>query len=419
MAICIYNENEIEVMLNMQTVEKLHKAYERGDYDGDLARYYGDHNVERQRKRYVDALYFFGATYGWSRKISMYSVPYSVMLAGDGCDVSIPTDIDALMLVADNGTNVSRTRFRSFTGEDNIDLYQYGPYTSEYGIITGLVRGVQQSFKRSKYMTYGIDMYVDADTLPGIGLDEAAHIAMGIGFVFNDVFNKNKLTTKQVADAVQWALANYMLADSYATGIYSSFEGKTMLGDFSNAENPTVKPIDLDMCGCSMFTVNIGNTSIDIPEAEVDSRIDKLIDVLGASPDEMAEGEFYSKIAEKKIDDKEALLYLLDYYTQENFSNIYAENSDDGVGAPVVEKSIDPLGETLDGAVKKWHSKPYDLYWMTLCCVSNVCADSFKKAMETVYGEGCVTKVGVARKPAARLSEAGGRSYAERVYFVE
>ncbi len=402
----------------MQTVEKLHKSYESGEYDAQLIEFYGEENLERQRKRYTDALYFYGGTYGWSRKISMYSVPYSVFLAGDGCDVSIPTDIDALILVADNGTNVSRTRFRSFTGEDNIDTYQYGPYSSEYGIVTGMVRGAEQGFRHFRYRAYGIDMYVDADTLPGIGLDEASHLVMAMGYAYNDIFNKGRLSNKQIADAVQWTLANYLPGDSHATDVYSSIDGKPMLGDFTNAENPTVKPIELDMLGCTMYTVDLGTTDVEIPDGEVDGRLDALIDRLGAQPDEMDEKEFYLKAGEIEDPDRTALLYLMDYYTQENFADIYAENTDEGIGSPTVETTVEPEGVTLGGAIK-WHSRVYDPYWMTLCCVKEGVRERFVSSVEKIFGEGTVRKVSVARKPSMRLADGGGKSIQEIVYFVD
>jgi hypothetical protein len=402
----------------MRTVEKLLEEYKRGKYDDRLKDFYGRDQLEYQKRRYEFSIGFFGATYGWDRKINIYTVPYSVILAGDGCDVAIPTDLDALMLVADNGTNVSRTRFRSFIGEDNIDTYQAGPYTSEYGIVTGLVRGIQQAFRHFNYGTYGIDMYMDCDTLPGIGLDEAAHMATAIGCVYNDIFNDNKLSPAQIARAVQWALANYMLCDSTATDIYSSIEGKAVLGDFTNQENPTVKPINADMDGKSMYVIKIGDNLHDIDESEVDSRIDGLLKELGIEIEKTDEKEFYSKLAEAENVDIGALLYVLDYYTQENFGKIYEVNSDDGIGSPTVEKSVEPIGETVGGAIK-YHSKVNEPYFLELLCVGDESESEFLKAIEKIWGKGSAIKLSFAKRPATKLIDALGKSVNQPVYYIE
>ena len=94
--------------------------------------------------------------------------------------------------------------------------------------------------------------------------------------------------------------------------------------------------------------------------------------------------------------DKEACLFLLDYYTQENFGNIYAANAVDGIGSPSVEKTVEDKSDALRGAAI-WHCKVHQPYWMTLCCVADEAKDAFLAAMEKLFGEGCCIAVGMAK----------------------
>lgn len=386
----------------MQRVDKVKKLLDRGELDSVLIQRYGQEHLEEQKLRYAEAVDFFGKTYGWDRKINIYCVPYSVLLAGDGADVSIATDMDALLLAADSGVNVSRLRIKNYTGEDNIDLYQHGPYTSEYPLTAGVMRGIQQAFLHFKYDIYGADIYLVADTVPGSGLDEAAHMAMSLAYVYNDMFNDGKLTPPQISKAVQWALANYVLTDSYATDTYSSLTGESLTGDFTNAEAEVVTPIQPDMQNCRMYTVNINTTAVDLPEEEVDGRLDAFMAKLGKDVDRMSEKEFYEILSAMEEPDCEAALFLMDYFTQENFAGIYAVNAVDGIGSPTVEQTVESRGETVGGAIK-WHNKIYNLYWMALCCVSGDAQEAFEKAMAHLFGENHTSKLSFAKQPAAKV----------------
>lgn len=386
----------------MQKIEKIKDALTRGEYDEMLTGRYSREKLEKQKQRYLDAVTFYGNTYGWDRKAAFYCVPYSVLMAGDGADVSLATDMDALVIASESGVNVSRVRAKNYTGEDNIDLYQHGPYTSEYDFTDGVVRGVGQAFLHFGYDAYGVDMYFVADTLPGSGLDEAAHMAMCIAYIYNDIFNAGKITNGQLAKIVQWALANYSGLDSYATDVYSSMMGKSVTGDFTNADAEKIEELSVDMQDCDIFTVNINTTDVDIPEEEVDSRLDAFIAKLGSEPDEMTEKEFYEKLAEMPRPDCEAALFVMDYFTQENFSRIYAANACDGIGSPTVERTLEARGESVGGAIK-WHNKIYYPYWMTLCCVSRDAQPAFEKAMARLFGENHTEKLSTARQPAARV----------------
>ena len=376
-----------------------------GNYNEIFRERYGKENVEMCQARFKEALLTWSQIYGRDRKPAIYSVPYSVLLAGDGSDVSIPTNMDMIVVVDSNNTNVSRVRCSAHNGEDNIDLYQHGPYSDESNFTIGTIRGVQQGFLHFGHKNIlSFDMFVSSETLPGFGLDESAHLAIATARIINDFSFDGKLSEKELAEIVQWALANYVVTDSYATDTYSTLRGKAVTGDFTNTDAEVINEIDVNMCGHNLFAVDIGETSLEIPDEEVDERLDSFIARFEKDIEELSEKEFYEKLAELADVDKEAALFIMDYFTQENFGQIYAENAVDGIGSPTVETTVDAEKESAGGAVK-WHCKAMFKYNLVLACVSDEAKDAFNKAMANVYGEESVDCIDLAKYPTETILE--------------
>ena len=387
----------------MQKNEKILKAVMNGEYNDVLISYYGEDKLYDNKMRYEEALTVFGQIYDFKRNCRMYSVPYSVLLAGDGADVAIPTDKDFVCVAAENGTNVSRVRCRDHLGEDNIDLYAHGPYGMESEFTIGVIRGVQQAYMEKGYRRIqGMDLYIDCDTLPGFGLDEPAHLATAVAYIINDISFNGQRTEKEIAEVVQWALANYIMVDSYATDVYSSLRGVALTGDFTDADNEVITEITPDLKGNSLYVVIVGETDIDMPEEEVDPRLDAFMAKLGGDIENLTEKDFYTTLGEMEEVDKEAALFLMDYFTQENFGVIYAENAVDGMGSPSVETTKEIEKESAGGAVK-WHCKAKGECWMVLCCVAEDAVEAFEATMKKLFGDECLEKLNVARKPAGRV----------------
>ena len=101
--------------------------------------------------------------------------------------------------------------------------------------------------------------------------------------------------------------------------------------------------------------------------------------------------------------DKEASLFLMDYFTQENFSRIYSANAVEGMGSPSVEATKEIEKESVCGAATVYRKKVNKPYWMALCCVTADAKEAFTQAMEKLYGEGCLAKVNKAVGGARRV----------------
>jgi len=385
----------------MAKCDELYKAVVAGEYDRLLTELYGAENLEKNRTRYYELLQAWGAIYGRPRKAKVYSIPYSVLLAGDGADVAVPTDIDLVVVIDENQTNVSRVRGTNYLGEDLVDQFQHGPYTVERDFAVAVFRGVEEAFrhfglrKPKGIPLFSMDIYMDGQTLPGYGLSDPAHMAIAVAKFINDYSFDGQLTEKQLSDIVQYALANYVRIDSYATDVYATLGGKAVTGDFTDADAPVINEIDVDMCGRSMFMVNVGATDVNIADEEVDPRLDTFMTKLGKDIEQLTEKEFYTILADMADVDKEASLFLMDYYTQENFAEIYAANAVDGMGSPSVEYTVEDEKEALAGAAI-WRCKPNEKYRSVLCCVADEAKEAFTQAMTKLYGEEAVTAVGLA-----------------------
>lgn len=385
--------------------QKLFDKVIAGDFNEFFKDYYGDNEnkLAMCNARFTEAFKTWASVYGRDRKPTIYSIPYSILLAGDGADVSIATDMDLIIVVDANNTNISRVRVSGHNGEDNIDLYQHGPYKEECNYTMGLIRGVQQGFLHKGYKhILSMDMFVSGDVLPSFGLDEPTNLAVAVAQIINDFSLEGKVSEKEISEIVQWALANYVVTDSYATDTYSSLRGKTVVGDFTNADAESITEITPNMCGCSLYTVDIGEAALEIPDEEVDARLDAFIDKFNKPIETLTEKEFYEKLAELDNVDQEAALFLMDYYTQENFGNIYAENATAGIGSPSVETSLDFEKDSVGGAAK-WHCKGAFTYNLVLSCVSEEAKSAYEKAMEHVFGEECLEEFGLAKHPAQKI----------------
>ena len=245
-------------------------------------------------------------------------------------------------------------------------------------------------------------LYIDCDTLPSFGLDEPAHLATAVAYIINDMAFNGERTEKELAEVVQWALANHIMVDSYATDVYASLRGVTVTGDFTDADAEVITEITPDLKGNSLYIVTVGDTDIDMDEEEVDGRLDAFMAKLGTEIETLTEKDFYEKLADMEEVDKEAGLFLMDYFTQENFGVIYAENAVEGMGSPSVETTKEIEKESVGGAVK-WHCKTKAPNWMVLCCVCEEAKPAFETAMKKLYGEDCLEKLNVARKGASRV----------------
>ena len=326
------------------------------------------------------------------------SVPYSVLLAGDGADLAVATDLSGLYVIGEAEGECALAA-KGYTGVATTSEKLPGPYQNESETIAGVLRGMVAAFKHYGYQTKALKIYADAPTLPGNGLDEPSHLAISLAYIFNKLANGSLLSEKRLSETVQWTLANYMLLDSYATDTYSSIQGKTLNGNFKSTEKPVISEVKLDMAGCGLYTVALGTTGVDMAEEDVDPRLDSLIVQLGREPDDMTEKRFYTKLCDMDDIDKEAVLFLMDYYTQENFEKIYSANAKGGAGSPSMGQSVDFKAEKSDipGA------EPEKAAWMQLCCVSDKAKDAFVAAMEKMFGKDCVAQLNPSEKPATWL----------------
>lgn len=379
----------------MQKAETIYQYLMDGKYQSVFNALYPQ-QTDVQIKRYQQALFRFAKIYGWDRKVCVYHMPYAIALTGEKADMALPFCLDAVAITATNNVNVSRLQARDYFGEDNVDLYQKGPWQQEASKTSGVLRGVQQAFRHFGFEVYGIDIYIDADTLPESGLADPLHLATLLAQIFNLSFNDGKLSTQQLSLAVQWALANYCRIPCLPIASACCLNGRPLQGDFSDGVQEKLSDFTPNLQETSFYTVQIGATGLEIPDNEIDTRLEGFLSALDIALDPSQELTFYTKLANLGQDcDKQAALLVLDYFTQENLFALYDKNAFSGTGAPILEPSLAFNTVSLGGS-SKWQNHIYHPYTLVLCAVNKAFEDAFNKAMQNLFGENCTNHLMIA-----------------------
>lgn len=330
----------------------------------------------------------------------IYRVPYSVLLAGDGEDFSIATDKIRIIRAEKNDSGLVKFSALGYSGQDVIDVKQAGPFNEETGTCAYIVRGVCAALTKRKIWVTGGNVFACCDTLPGAGLEEASHFCTSLLFAFNDLFSAG-LSRREISDINRWVLANYGNMECYGTDPYTSLRGNALLGNFTNPEKPVLKEITPDFSGYGLYVINIGNTNLNLEEDIAEAQIDRLISALGCEPEDMAEEKFYSKIEKMPNPEKESVLFLADFYTQDNFEKIYRKNVTGGTGSPVVEATVKTEAESCGKNFDK--CLPQNADWKLLCCVKDTTKEVFTKAVEKIFGKNCIETLHPANHGAIKI----------------
>ncbi|MDL2215581.1 hypothetical protein LJB77_00670 [Ruminococcaceae bacterium OttesenSCG-928-N02] len=194
----------------METVKKIRKTLEQGGYNETLEALYGAQNVPAQILRYESALERYASIYGEGTAVGVFSVPYATCFFGNGAELAGATRLDVVAVTsAGNGVNITRLRTHGYTGEDNTDFYQRGPFREEIGFGAAVLRGMLIAFRRAGVLPEGVDIYFTGDAMPGSGLNEPVTMAAMLAGVYNVLFAGGKFNTLELAQMARWVLTNY------------------------------------------------------------------------------------------------------------------------------------------------------------------------------------------------------------------
>ncbi len=355
----------------MSTIKQEMQKLNNGEWDETLIAFYGKDILEESQKRYAYAFERFAKTYGWDRKVRIFSIPTQILIGDNNQAVfSVATTKDMLAIVAENGTNIFRFQSVGFFGEENIDLYQPGPYAEEVGTMSALLRGMLTAFRNNKYDVYGVDIYVDTALLPGEGIFFHETVLATLATIFNAVFNEEEISSASFVKLIQWVADNYFHQPLQVMGSFSSFEGgvlagyKTDDGEYAYAKLSNLLMMDA-FCAFEVMGEINANEFIELQKTSLHVQ-NELLDLLSKSGIEIP-------------------------------NNAVSQNNDTSAPMPLVEKAV--------GGASIWRMKQ-NKFTNTACVFSKKDnADDVISALTNLFGATNVKKLKISHKKASELTK--------------
>ncbi len=234
---------------------------------GALAKYsslYQD--IERETKRFIDAIDAFTARFGDGRDISVFSVPGRSEISGNHTDhnngavLAGAIDRDIIAVAARNDDGVIRFLSEGYP-EAQIELSKTDkPENFENYSSAALIAGMARGFLNSGYEVGGYDAYATSEVLKGSGISSSAAYEVMIGNVLNYLYNDGKVDNKEIAVLARYAENVFFgkpcgLMDQMACAV-----GGFVFIDFEDPKSPEVVPVDFSLSdyGYSLCIVNTG-----------------------------------------------------------------------------------------------------------------------------------------------------------------
>lgn len=428
----------------MNTTEQLIKLLQQGRFDEKLAGLYGKAKLAEQRARYIAVLEQYGKTYGWKREVRVFSVPGRTEIGGNHTDhengavLAAAIDLDMVAVVALNGTNIVRLQSRGFFGEDDIDIYQRGPYAEEKGTTASIIRGMAMAFRYHKYEVYGFDAYLDSEIMPGAGLSSSAVLENMLGTILNCCYNDGNVPFMEIAKMGQWVENNYFGKPSGLMDQIASIHGGAVAINFQNAEQPEVRPVELDLSAYDMVMciTDTGESHADLSAdyAAVRNEMEEVAvqfgeTVLGNVQEEL----FYEKLpALHGILPDRALLRAMHFFSENNRAKAMAqavqnheidtflrlvsesghsscEYNQNAVQPGSVEKQSIPLAlamsEKILGGSSVWRIHGGGFGGSIQAFLPKRMLPAYKAAMDKLFGNGCCREMQIRPQGAVELTE--------------
>ncbi len=220
-----------------------------GVYDNKIARLMGEHNVEKQKLRYINII---NETYNLFNddKIFLFSAPGRTEIGGNHTDhqlgnvlaASVNMDIVAGVVQCDDYIEYYSDGFKiEKININDLEIKKEEYYTSE-----SLIKGTLARFKELGYKIGGFSCYSNSEVLKGSGISSSAAFEVLVGTILSHLYNEGKIDPIDIAKIGQYAENVYFnkpcgLMDQMACSV-GGFVGI----NFSDKDNPLVEKIDFN-----------------------------------------------------------------------------------------------------------------------------------------------------------------------------
>ncbi|MBR2028878.1 MAG: galactokinase [Oscillospiraceae bacterium] len=235
-----------------------------GDYCDVFSGLYGKNAVEKQQKRYADAIGEFEKIYGEDKDVCIYSAPGRTEICGNHTDhncgliVAAAITEDTICIAAKNDENMVKIASEGYEDIQPINLDKLRATVSDEGTTRGLVKGICAGFIKHGGNCRGLDMYITSEVLKGSGLSSSAAFENAVAVTVNSEYNDSRFTAVELALIGQYAENEYFAKPCGVMDQTVSAVGGTICLDLEDVANPKTEqiPLDLDSMGLTLCTVD-------------------------------------------------------------------------------------------------------------------------------------------------------------------
>lgn len=283
---------------------------QQGYYDGKLGMLYGTSTeiIEKQRKRYADAVNEFKTLYPERDDIYVYSAPGRTEVGGNhtdhqhGCVLAAAVNLDVIAIVAFHNEGVIRLKSAGYP-QDIVELSNLDIHQEEIGKSAALIRGIASKFAGNGVNIGGFDAYTTSDVLSGSGLSSSAAFEVLVGTIIDMYYNAGSAGAVEIAKIGQYAENVYFGKASGLMDQMVSSVGGFVFIDFNDTENPVIErhSFDFTKAGYSLCITDTKGSHSDLTEdyVSVPAEMKKVAAQFGKTVlREVDENEFYEKLPE-------------------------------------------------------------------------------------------------------------------------
>ncbi len=292
-----------------------------------LRNLYPEKGIEASILRYNNLTKKFAELFDES-EIRFFSAPGRTELSGNHTDhnkgkvLAAGVHLDTIAAVSENGKN-EVVIYSDECGEKPfiIGLNKLDAEKSEEGTLSSLVRGIAKYFSDKGYSLGGFNAVIQSAIPFGAGLSSSASVEVLIGEVFNRLFNKGKISKKEIALAGQYAENNYFGKPCGLMDQLACAYGGIIKIDFKDDARIDKIDFDLEKFGYSLLVVKTGKNHSDLTDdyTSITEEMKEVASFFGKEYlREVAPDKFYSSIAELREKISERAILRAFHFFEEN-----------------------------------------------------------------------------------------------------
>ncbi len=239
--------------------------------DTRLAELYGQTQITTQKARYIKAIESFCELYGDREDLAIFSAPGRTEIGGNHTDHNLgkvlagSVNLDVIAITSKNEDGLIRIKSEGYPA-DQISVCDLKIHDDEAETSVSLVRGMASRFKQLGYCIGGFDAYITSNVLKGSGLSSSAAFEVLIGTVLNGLYNDGTVSAVEIAKMAQYAENEYFKKPCGLMDQMASSVGGIITIDFQNKEHPLIEKVNFDFSksGYALCIVDTGGNHADL-----------------------------------------------------------------------------------------------------------------------------------------------------------